>query len=290
MLASRWRIDELAYKLRMDPVSCASQRQPDDPERGPSRPYSEPQADRMLARRRAALRLGEARAGAGAGTRWPLAGRHGRGQRHPQHFSAPAVECEAEPRRQGRLLIETSMTDIGTGTYTVLAQIAAETTWASRSIRSTVRLGDSNFSRGRRVDPPRSAHRSAGASGSFDGSAQAAVPSALLALRRLRRAWSARFERGRTRPRGASRHALGELRRYAGPQRARQRGARQTCTLRSCASRVRRALLRGGGGHRHRRDARAPHARRVRRGPHPQRENSAETRPSAAWYSAWARR
>ena len=44
----------------------------------------------------------------------------------------------------GRLTVELAMTDIGTGTYTILTQIAAETMGLPLD-RVTVRLGDTNF-------------------------------------------------------------------------------------------------------------------------------------------------
>lgn len=63
----------------------------------------------------------------------------------------------------GRAVIETDMTDIGTGTYTILAQVAAEMLGLAVD-RIDVRLGDTDF-------PP-----SAGSGGSFGaGSAGAAV-------------------------------------------------------------------------------------------------------------------
>jgi len=47
----------------------------------------------------------------------------------------------ARLENDGRLMVELAMTDIGTGTYTILSQIAAETMELPVS-RITVRLGD----------------------------------------------------------------------------------------------------------------------------------------------------
>jgi xanthine dehydrogenase YagR molybdenum-binding subunit len=76
----------------------------------------------------------------------------------------------------GRLIVELAMTDIGTGTYTILTQIAAETMEMPVE-RVTVRLGDTNF-------PP-----TAGSGGSFgSGTSGSAV---LAACRKLKAALAA---------------------------------------------------------------------------------------------------
>src|SRR5262249_57789589 len=74
-------------------------------------------------------------------------------------------------RAAGRLTVELAMTDIGTGSYTILTQIAAEA-MESPVDRVTVRLGDTNF-------PP-----TAGSGGSFGaGTSGSAV---LAACRKLK--------------------------------------------------------------------------------------------------------
>ena len=74
----------------------------------------------------------------------------------------------------GRLTVELAMTDIGTGTYTILTQIAAETMDLPVD-RVTVRLGDTRY-------PP-----TAGSGGSFGaGTSGAAV---LAACRNSRPVW-----------------------------------------------------------------------------------------------------
>src|ERR671931_1355215 len=54
------------------------------------------------------------------------------------------ASASARLESDGRLTVELAMTDIGTGTYTILTQIAAETMDLPVD-RVTVRLGDTNF-------------------------------------------------------------------------------------------------------------------------------------------------
>ena len=66
----------------------------------------------------------------------------------------------ARLENDGRLTVELAMTDIGTGTYTILSQIAAETMELPVS-RITVRLGDTRYNRpGHRTRQVRHATRS----------------------------------------------------------------------------------------------------------------------------------
>jgi xanthine dehydrogenase YagR molybdenum-binding subunit len=61
---------------------------------------------------------------------------------------APVTNSGARVRldSRGRVVVETDMTDIGTGSYTVIAQTAAEM-MGVRLEHVSVRLGDSNFPR-----------------------------------------------------------------------------------------------------------------------------------------------
>jgi xanthine dehydrogenase YagR molybdenum-binding subunit len=84
-------------------------------------------------------------------------------------LKSASARARLEP--DGRLTVELAMTDIGTGTYTILTQIAAETMGMPVE-RVTVRLGDTRF-------PP-----TAGSGGSFGaGTSGAAV---LAACRNLK--------------------------------------------------------------------------------------------------------
>ena len=123
------------------------------------------------------------------------------------------------------------MTDIGTGTYTILTQIAAEAMEMPVE-RVTVLMGDTNY-------PPTD-----GSGGSFGAATSGAA--VLAACRKLK----AGLASGMTEAEGSVTPA--EL------------------SKRLFACRLRRALRRSGGASRHRRGARAAHARGVCGRPHSQ--------------------
>lgn len=197
-------LDELAEKLRIDPVQLRILNDsPHDPERGPSRPYS----GRKLIE---CLREGVRRFGWAKRNPVPAQTRDGRWlvgmgvASAIHHHSVRPSSARLSLDAQGRLLIETSMTDIGTGTYTVLAQIAAEMTGIPMD-RIGVRLGDTALPMGAGSIASIGAS-SAGAS-VFDGCQQLCR---LLAQRAGFDVQAARFERGRI-ALGRRSHALGEL-------------------------------------------------------------------------------
>ena len=141
-------MDELADKLGMDPVELRirndTQVVPDGgSEQGPKRPFSQRQlvecmrigADRFGWSRRnpkpAQLRDGRWRVGMGMAAAYRGA---------PTTKSAARVRLGAN----GVVTVETDMTDIGTGSYTIIGQTAAEMLGLTlSSVR--VRLGDSTF-------------------------------------------------------------------------------------------------------------------------------------------------
>ena len=139
-------MDELADALAMDPVKLriindAKGTVPGDPEKKIS--------DRNLVR---CLEEGAKRFGWAKRTAKPAQRRQGRwltgmgvaaGYRAgPTAASAARVKMSADER----LTVETDMTDIGTGSYTIIAQTAAETLGVPLD-HVTVELGDSRFSR-----------------------------------------------------------------------------------------------------------------------------------------------
>ena len=143
LMALELAMDEMAEQLGLDPVEFRMRNDTQvDPE-DPKRPYSQRHlieclrtgAERFGWKRRnpkpAQDRDGEWLVGMGvaAGFRNNLLTK-----------SAARVRLE----RGGRLTVETDMTDIGTGTYTILAQTAAEMLGVPLD-RVTVRLGDSDF-------------------------------------------------------------------------------------------------------------------------------------------------
>ncbi|MBT9383612.1 xanthine dehydrogenase family protein molybdopterin-binding subunit [Pseudooceanicola sp. CBS1P-1] len=170
LMALEIAMDEMAEKLRMDPVAFRirndTQVSPEDPDK----PFSDRHFSECLTRGAEAfgwsdrpLRPGSRRDGDWM-LGWGVAGAYRGG---------PAMTSGARLRLQpsGRLLVETSMTDIGTGSYTILAQTAAEVLGLPLEAVE-VRLGDSDLP------------ASAGSGGQWGAaSATAGVYAAGLALR-----------------------------------------------------------------------------------------------------------
>ena len=143
MMALEIAMDEMAEKLGMDPVEFRIKNDTQvDPEK-PERPFSaRPFAE--------CLRLGAERFGWSARNPRPGQRREGRlliGMGMAAAFrnnllikSGAKVRLDGE----GRVTVETDMTDIGTGSYTIIAQTAAEMMGVPVE-KVTVRLGDSTF-------------------------------------------------------------------------------------------------------------------------------------------------
>ena len=168
LLALECAMDELAEALALDPVELRLRNDTQtDPEA--NRPF----ASRHLAE---ALREGAARFGWERRVAKPASVRDGRWFVGLGVASAIRGDTlrSASARAHldgGRLTVELAMTDIGTGSYTILTQIAAETMELPVD-RVTVRLGDTKF-------PP-----TAGSGGSYGaGTSGAAV---LAACRKLK--------------------------------------------------------------------------------------------------------
>ena len=168
LLGLECAMDELAEALALDPVELRLRNDTQtDPER--QKPFS----SRHLAQ---ALREGAARFGWDKRVAKPASVRDGNWLVGLGVASAirgdVLMSATARARLEdGRLTVELAMTDIGTGTYTILTQIAAETMELPLD-RVTVRMGDTRF-------PP-----TAGSGGSFgSGTSGAAV---LAACRNLK--------------------------------------------------------------------------------------------------------
>ena len=136
-------MDEMAEKLGMDPVEFRivndTQVDPEDP----SRPFSQRHLIECL--RTGADRFGWSRRNARPGQvrdgRWLVGMGVAAGFRNNLLTkSAARVRLEQD----GRITVETDMTDIGTGSYTIIAQTAAEMMGVPLE-QVTVRLGDSDF-------------------------------------------------------------------------------------------------------------------------------------------------
>ncbi|MFZ2066910.1 MAG: aldehyde oxidoreductase molybdenum-binding subunit PaoC [Xanthobacteraceae bacterium] len=143
MMALEIAIDEMAEKLKLDPIEFRIRNDTQvDPEH-PQRPFSQRQLNECL-------RIG--------------AGRFGWSKRNPQpgqtregssligigvaaafrnNLLAPSA-ARVRLDNRGMVTVETDMTDIGTGSYTIIAQTAAEMMGVPLK-DVTVRLGDSAF-------------------------------------------------------------------------------------------------------------------------------------------------
>ena len=126
MMALEIAMDEMAEKLGMDPVEFRilndTQVDPEHPERR----FSQRQLVECLRDGRRALRLEPAQRHARPAPGRALAGRHGHGRRLPQQPADQVGGAGAAGRPAACVTVETDMTDIGTGSYTIIAQTAAE--------------------------------------------------------------------------------------------------------------------------------------------------------------------
>ena len=204
-----------------------------------------------------------------------MADRHGHGGGRARATCWSTSEAPGDADADGRAVVETDMTDIGTGTYTILAQVAGEMLGLPVD-RVDVRLGDTDFPRG------------AGSGGSFGaaGSGSSVALACEEIIGRPRRADGCRARRAGV----AGRHGDG-----AQPPRAADRAAgrraRSTRSAPSTRARMRstisqaalwRAFRRGGRQRGDRRDARAADARRVRLRAASSMSRRRAARPSAA--------
>lgn len=136
-------MDELAEKLGMDPVELRIVNDTLVDPANPDRPFSERHLVECL--RTGAEKFGWSRRRAKPGQvrdgKWLVGMGMAAGFRNNQLVkSAARIRLGAD----GKLTVETDMTDIGTGTYTILAQTAAEMMGVGID-DVTVKLGDSNF-------------------------------------------------------------------------------------------------------------------------------------------------
>ena len=169
MLAFEAAMDELAYATSLDPIELRVRNEPKvHPETG--KPFSTRQL--VGCYREGAKRFGWERRPAKPATlrdgRW-LVG-YGMSASIRSNFMAPS-KARAKLSPDGQLTVQTAMTDIGTGTYTILTQIAAEAMGMPVN-QVTAEIGDSNL-------PP-----SPGSGGSWGaGSSGSGVYYACMAMR-----------------------------------------------------------------------------------------------------------
>ncbi|TCP35061.1 aldehyde oxidoreductase molybdenum-binding subunit PaoC [Sphingomonas sp. BK235] len=143
MMALEIAIDEMAEQLKLDPVDFRIRNDTMvDPEK-PERRFSERQLVRCL--REGAERFGWSRRNATPAQvrdgRW-LVGM-GVASAFRNHINFPSG-ARVRLGRDGRVTVETDMTDIGTGSYTIIAQTAAEMMGVPIE-QVSVKLGDSAF-------------------------------------------------------------------------------------------------------------------------------------------------
>ena len=143
LMALEIAIDEMAEKLGIDPVAFRILNDTQvDPEK-PERPFSQRRLNECL--ERGAKTFGWEDRNPKAGTtrdgRWLVGmGVAAAFRNNLNGKSAARVRLD----RNGNVTVETDMTDIGTGTYTIIAQTAAEMLGVPLD-RVEVRLGDSRF-------------------------------------------------------------------------------------------------------------------------------------------------
>ncbi|MFT3967509.1 MAG: aldehyde oxidoreductase molybdenum-binding subunit PaoC [Sphingobium sp.] len=143
LMALEIAMDEMAEKLGLDPIRFRilndTQVDPENPER----PFSQRRLIACL--EQGAERFGwsrrSARPGAVRDGRW-LVGMGVAAAFRNNLLGKSAARVALE--RDGRIIVSTDMTDIGTGSYTIIAQTAAETMGVPLD-RVEVRLGDSRF-------------------------------------------------------------------------------------------------------------------------------------------------
>ncbi|SEJ01862.1 xanthine dehydrogenase YagR molybdenum-binding subunit [Sphingobium sp. AP50] len=144
LLALEVAMDELAEACGVDPVELRIRNDVQyDPEAGPQRPFSSRKLVECL--RAGADRFGWAKRNAKPGQvrdgRWLVgmgvaaAFRNNVGMKSGARIGVDST---------GRVIVETDMTDIGTGSYTIIGQTAAEMLGVTLD-QVTVRLGDSRF-------------------------------------------------------------------------------------------------------------------------------------------------
>jgi xanthine dehydrogenase YagR molybdenum-binding subunit len=143
MMALEIAIDEIAERLKMDPVEFRVRNDTQvDPE-DPKRPYSQRQLNECL-------KIGAEKFGWSKRNAQPAQVVDGRwlvGVGVAAAFrNAPTMKSGARVKldKQGVVTVETDMTDIGTGSYTIIAQTAAETMGVPLE-KVKVSLGDSSF-------------------------------------------------------------------------------------------------------------------------------------------------
>jgi xanthine dehydrogenase YagR molybdenum-binding subunit len=143
LMALEIAIDEMAEKLKLDPIEFRALNDTQVDPAKPERPFSQRQLIQCM--RTGAEKFGwdkrQATPGQVRDGRWLIGiGMAAAFRNNLVQKSAARATLDAD----GRITIETDMTDIGTGSYTIIAQTAAEVMGVPLD-KVTVRLGDSSF-------------------------------------------------------------------------------------------------------------------------------------------------
>jgi xanthine dehydrogenase YagR molybdenum-binding subunit len=142
LMALEIAIDEMAEKLRMDPIAFRALNDTQVDPMKPERPFSQRQLNECM--KIGADKFGWAKRGVPASRRdgrWLVGMGVAAAFRNNLNMkSAARVRLDGD----GVVTVETDMTDIGTGTYTIVAQTAAEMMGVPLD-RVVVTLGDSSF-------------------------------------------------------------------------------------------------------------------------------------------------
>ncbi len=143
MMALEIAMDEMADQLGLDPIEFRILNDVDHDPEHPNRPFSRRELTTCL--QRGAEQFGWSARGrqprsTREGNLWIGLGVASAFRNHVNMKSAARVRLTAD----GKIVVETDMTDIGTGSYTIIAQTAAEMLGTPLHLVS-VRLGDSDF-------------------------------------------------------------------------------------------------------------------------------------------------
>ncbi|WP_447930203.1 aldehyde oxidoreductase molybdenum-binding subunit PaoC [Sphingopyxis fribergensis] len=142
LMALEIAVDELAEKLGMDPIAVRVLNDTQvDPEK-PSRPFSQRQLNKCL--ETGADKFGWSKRGMPGATRdgrWLIG--MGVAAAFRNNLNGPSA-ARVRLAKSGVVTVETDMTDIGTGSYTIIAQTAAEMMGVPLD-KVVVKLGDSAF-------------------------------------------------------------------------------------------------------------------------------------------------
>jgi xanthine dehydrogenase YagR molybdenum-binding subunit len=143
MMALEIAMDELAERLKIDPVELRMRNDiAHDPEH-PDRPFSRRELTEALKTGAEKFGWSQRKAEPRSTREGDLLIGYGVASAFRNHMQMPSG-ARARLTPDGSIVVETDMTDIGTGSYTIIAQTAAETMGVPLH-QVSVRLGDSDF-------------------------------------------------------------------------------------------------------------------------------------------------